>query len=157
MTQSFSGDHGLVNEPRELDVDECQVLLACGLVGRVALCTPEGPQIFPVNYAVYENAVVFRTAPYSVLGSLAWNQRLALEIDHVDYERRRGWSVVASGRGEMVEDPDEIAAIRSSWDPSPWAGGERQLFIKLQWTSLTGRQIGHGWAASDEPPVRRRL
>lgn len=146
-----------MNEPRELDERTCLELLSSGVVGRVAVCTPEGPHIVPINYALHGDAVVFRTSPYSVLGARAWNQRLALEIDHVDYERRSGWSVVAAGMGEMIEDPDELATIRSLWDPSPWAGGARQLYVKLRWDSLTGRKIGAGWSAADEPPVRRRV
>jgi nitroimidazol reductase NimA-like FMN-containing flavoprotein (pyridoxamine 5'-phosphate oxidase superfamily) len=146
-----------MNQPRELDHQTCLDLLASGVVGRVAMCTPDGPHIVPVNFALHGDSVVFRTAAYSALGTLGWKQRLALEIDHVDYERREGWSVVATGMGEMVEDADELAAIQSLWDPRPWAGGARQLYIRLRWNSLTGRKISAGWSASDEPPVRRRL
>ena len=146
-----------MNEPRELDERTCRELLSSGVVARVAVCAPAGPHIVPVNYALHGDAVVFRTTPYSVLGARGWNQRLAFEIDHVDYERRSGWSVVAAGPGEMVEDPDELATIRALWDPSPWAGGSRHLYIRLRWDSLTGRKIGAGWSTADEPPVRRRV
>lgn len=146
-----------MNEPRELDELQCLDLLSAGMVGRIAVCTPSGPHIVPVNYALHGDAVVFRTTPYSILGTHAWNQRIALEIDHVDYESRTGWSVVAAGSGEMVEDPDELTAIRTWWDPRPWAGGGRHLYLRLRWDSLTGRKIGAGWSVSDEPPVRRRL
>lgn len=146
-----------MKEPRELDPRQCLDLLSSGVVGRVAVCTPEGPHIVPINYAVHGDAVVLRTTPYSVLGTRGRNQRLALEIDQVDYERREGWSVVAAGMGEMVEDADELAVIQTVWDPRPWAGGARHVYIRLRWDSLTGRKIGAGWSAADEPPVRRRL
>ena len=58
--------------------------------GRVALCTDSGPQIVPVNYSVVEDSIVFRTTPYSVLGTYAWKTRLAFEVDHIDYEQRQG-------------------------------------------------------------------
>ncbi len=142
-------------EPREMTEEECRQLLGAGGVGRVALSTPDGPHIVPVNYAVHDDAIVIRTTPLSVLGTYGWKQRLAFEIDHVDHERWRGWSVVAAGPGERVEDPAELAALRAFWDPRPWAGGQRLLWIRLRWDRLTGRQLGQGWSASDEPPVRR--
>ncbi|MGH3329985.1 MAG: pyridoxamine 5'-phosphate oxidase family protein, partial [Nocardioidaceae bacterium] len=94
-----------MHEPVELTVEECVGLLRSGVIGRVALSTPMGPRIVPVNYAVYEDTVVFRTTPYSELGTYGWNTDLAFEIDHLDYEKHQGWSVVAIGRAELVEDP----------------------------------------------------
>lgn len=146
-----------MGELLEMDYAKCRELLAANVVGRVAVCLPNGPQIVPVNYAVSEESIVFRTAPYTVLGQHAWNSRLAFEIDHLDYERQAGWSVVATGRGEMVEDDRELEAIRSFWDPRPWAGGARLLYIRLRWEQLTGRRLGTGWTARNETPVRRTL
>ena len=91
-------------EPFDLTETECEELLRGGLVGRVAACTPTGPHVVPVNYSVVEDAVVFRTTPYSVLGSQARGSLLAFEVDQFDYEYQRGWSVVARGRAEMVVD-----------------------------------------------------
>lgn len=146
-----------MNEPRELSTEKCLELLSGGVVGRVALCAPSGPHIVPVNYAVIDDAIIFRTTPYSVLGTLGWSSRLAFEVDHLDYERQRGWSVVAVGPGQLVEDARDLASIRSFWDPRPWAGGNRLLYLRLRWVSLTGRRIGTVWTASEEMPVRRTL
>jgi len=98
-----------MNEPVELTVEECLELLHGGVLGRVALSTPMGPRIVPINYAMYEDAIVFRTTPYSELGTYGWNTDLAFEIDHIDYDKHQGWSVVAIGRATLVEDPDELA------------------------------------------------
>ncbi|TCM51400.1 pyridoxamine 5'-phosphate oxidase family protein [Kribbella sp. VKM Ac-2568] len=131
-----------MNAPIELSYDRCRELLSSAEVGRVALCTDSGPLIWPVNYSVVEDAIVFRTAPYSVLGARAWNSRLAFEVDRLDLERQQGWSVVATGDGEMIEDPDELAVIRTFRDPHPWAGGAaRLLYVRLRWDGLTGRQL----------------
>lgn len=146
-----------MNEPIELTVDECLELLTSGVVGRVAMCTPMGPRILPVNYAMYDDAVVFRTTPYSELASYGLNSDLAFEIDHLDYEKHQGWSVVAIGRAAPVEDQDELRDIQAGWDPSPWAGGRRHLYLKLRWRDVTGRRLGHDWTRESTSPVRRAL
>lgn len=127
--------------PTDLTTDECVELLRANVVGRVALVTPGGPRIVPVNYAVHEDSIVFRTAPYSELGTYGWDSELAFEIDHLDHERHAGWSVVAFGRGALIEDADELAGIRGRWDPHPWAGGSRHLYMRLTWRDVTGRRL----------------
>ena len=146
-----------MQEPVELTLDECLELLQVGVLGRVALTTPMGPRIVPINYAMHDDAIVFRTTPYSELGTYGWNTDLAFEIDHIDYEKHQGWSVVAIGRSSLVEDPEELGDIRSHWDPTPWAGGRRHLYIRLVWRDLTGRRIGEDWSPGSMMPVRRSL
>lgn len=144
-----------MGEPEEMTVEECVELLHGGVVGRVALATPVGPRIVPVNYAMHDGRIVFRTTPYSELGTYGWNTDLAFEIDHLDYEKHQGWSVVAVGRAARVDNPDELVDIRHSWEPRPWASGQRNLCIKLRWRELTGRRLGEDWTRSSMMPVRR--
>ncbi len=143
--------------PVELTIDECLELLGGGVLGRVALSTPVGPRIVPVNYAMHGDAIVFRTTPYSELGTYGWNADVAFEVDHIDYDKHQGWSVVAIGRAELVEDPDEVADIRKSWDPRPWAAGPRNLYMKVVWRDVTGRRIGNDWSPATMSPVHRAL
>ena len=146
-----------MGESRELSPDECLRLLVGGVVGRVAIATPTGPHILPVNYSVVDDALIFRTTPYSLLGTYGRNAQLAFEVDHFDYEDQRGWSVVARGRADAVTDPEEIKHIRDTWPPRPWADGTRNLYVKLPWTELSGRRIGNGWTTGNEMPVRRAV
>jgi uncharacterized protein len=148
---------GGVNELIELSYEKCHELLSGGVLGRAAVCTPSGPRIMPVNYAIVDDSVVFRTTPYSVLGTYAWNTQVAFEVDHVDYETHQGWSVVATGRGSLVDDGEELAGIRESWNPKPWAGGARMLYVRLRWDELSARRLGTGWTRENEMPVRRTL
>ena len=127
-----------------LTTTECRDLLATQEVGRVGICTPQGPQILPVNYTVDGASLVFRTAPYGVLGRHAWNSAIAFEVDHIDETTRSGWSVVAAGRGEMIEDAEELGVVRAFRNPQPWAPGSRLLYVRLVWSSLTGRRVGSG-------------
>jgi uncharacterized protein len=142
-------------EPFELSPDECRELLTAGLVGRVALCTPKGPHIVPVNYSVVDDTLIVRTTPYSVLGSQAGGSILALEVDQFDYERQHGWSVVARGRADVVTAADDLDEIKGRWEPRTWASGSRNLFLRIRWSELTGRRLGAGWHPADELPVRR--
>ena len=132
-----------MKQPIELSRARCLELLSSSDVGRVALCADTGPLVWPVNYSMVEDAIVFRTSPHSLLGTMAWNRPLAFEVDRIDLDREEGWSVLATGPGEMVEDPDELGLIRTFRDPHPWAGGAiRLLYVRLRWVGLTGRELG---------------
>lgn len=52
---------------RELDEDDCRPLLAGRRLGRLAVPDFGGPVIFPVNYVLDQDLVVFRTDPGSKL------------------------------------------------------------------------------------------
>ena len=144
-------------EPFDLTETECAELIRAGLVGRVAVCTPDGPHIIPVNYSVVDDSVVLRTTPYSLLGSTAKGSILALEVDQFDYEYQRGWSVVARGRCEVVVDHAQLEHIRNTWNPMTWAKGGRTLYLRFEWTEITGRRLGQGWDPSANLPVNRAL
>ncbi|HET8603381.1 MAG TPA: pyridoxamine 5'-phosphate oxidase family protein [Marmoricola sp.] len=131
--------------PIELTTEECLDQLSAGTVGRVAFSTPGGLRMVPVNYAVFEGAIVVRTSSYSELGTYAAGTAVAFEIDELDVERRTGWSVVANGRLERINDPEEIQRVRLAWDPEPWAAGARNLYLRLGWRELTGRRLGGSW------------
>jgi nitroimidazol reductase NimA-like FMN-containing flavoprotein (pyridoxamine 5'-phosphate oxidase superfamily) len=146
-----------MSEPRELDAEECLRLLKSGVFGRVAFSTPNGPEIVPVNYSVVNDVIVFRTTPYSVLGTYGRNTPMVFEVDHVDYEYATGWSVVARGRGHAIVDAHELDVITSSWRPHPWASGQRNLYLGLRWDGLTGRRLGLELSSQRDRPVDRTV
>jgi nitroimidazol reductase NimA-like FMN-containing flavoprotein (pyridoxamine 5'-phosphate oxidase superfamily) len=127
----------------EISPQECLELISGGGVGRLAFCSPSGPQIFPLNYAVADQMIVVRTSPYTGLGTaLTRKPQCAFEVDSLDMELQRGWSVVAHGMIEPLEDPEEILAMARTSAPTPWAGGSRGLFAGLRWQILSGRRVG---------------
>lgn len=128
----------------ELGTRTCRELLASRELGRVAVCTDEGPRIVPVNYVVDGASLVFRTSSYGVLGRLASGGRIAFEVDDVDRHTHSGWSVVATGHAEPIDDPDELTLLRAFRDPQPWAPGLRRLYVRLAWVTLTGRRVSAG-------------
>ena len=133
-------------ESVEMSTEECQRLLRAGSVGRVAVSTPVGPHIVPVNYLVSEDAVIFRTSPYSVLGSHARNSLVAFEIDHLDPGQDHSWSVVVRGRCEFIDDPRDLETPGETKRPTAWAAGSRNLFLRLPLTEVTGRSLAGGRA-----------
>ena len=125
---------------RELSRQECTTRLREAAVGRVAVCTPDGPVIIPVNYVMDDDTVVMRTAPYTLLAGHAWG-KVAFEIDELDHDMRRGWSVLVVGHASPVDDGDEIEASHLVDKLSPWAPGSRNMFIRITPQRITGRQV----------------
>ncbi len=139
----------------DLSREDCARLLGAGIAGRVALGTPTGPHIIPVNYTVDHDSVLVRTTAYSLLGTYGRDAQLCFEVDQFDYELKRGWSVVVRGRASFVDDQEELAEISRSGLPRPWAAGQRHLVVRIPWTEITGRQLGGGWDPWEHLPVRR--
>ncbi|HEY6932018.1 MAG TPA: pyridoxamine 5'-phosphate oxidase family protein [Marmoricola sp.] len=125
----------------ELNTEECIRLLASGGVGRLAFRGPAGQEIVPVNFTLLGDAIVCRTSPCSELGWDGPGTEAAFESDGLDPGQKSGWSVVARGWLQVVDNQAEAAAIKLAADPKPWAGGVRHLYLKLVWRELTGRRI----------------
>ncbi len=146
-----------MHDSLELSRAECESLLRAGVVGRIAVCTPTGPHVIPVNYSMVDDAIVVRTSPYSMLGTYGRDTTLAFEIDQFDYEYQRGWSVVARGRAEFVTDAAQLDHIRSVWEPRPWAKGSREMHLRLRCDELSGRRLGAHWNPVEDLQARRTL
>ncbi|MFK4145350.1 pyridoxamine 5'-phosphate oxidase family protein [Streptomyces sp. NPDC004065] len=133
--------HALLH-PRldDLSPRECRALLSTHGVGRIALTTPDGPAVLPLNYDVVDDALVLRTAPGTVPAS-AVGTEVAFEVDHLDETMSQGWSVLAVGRAEAVTDPGEVDRLAGRVRSEPWAGGARTLWLRIRPDRLTGRRI----------------
>lgn len=126
---------------RQLPLDECEQRLRQQSVGRVAWNAPDGPQLLPVNYAYYNKEIVFRTASEGVISQLAHRTNVAFEIDGVDEEARRGWSVVVRGTAERVTQAYDLVELWTKTGPVPWAAGTRTLHIAITPRTITGRDV----------------
>ncbi|MFE2271758.1 helix-turn-helix domain-containing protein [Streptomyces lavendulae] len=126
-----------------LDEGECRGLLGTHGVGRIALFTPEGPAILPVNYLIAGPDIGFRTAAESLAAGAA-GMEVAFEIDNIDDVTAGGWSVLAVGELRAVTDAEEIRHLTASARSEPWAGGPRTHWMKLTSVRLTGRRVKHG-------------
>ena len=99
------------------------------------------PAVFPVNYAVDGEAVVFRTAEGTKLHS-GPRGRVVFEIDDFDRDARTGWSVVVAGRLEEVRPYDAETLERVTGLPlAPWAQGDKPHWMRLVPDRITGRRL----------------
>jgi len=132
----------------ELDEAECLRLIASGGIGRIGYSGRYGPTVMPVNYRLYEGTIVFRTAQDSATdedlrtGIANAEFKVAFEIDDFDTAARTGWSVLIQGSAHHVESEAEHAAVAGA-GVDPWAGGDRQLFLRIIPTRVTGRRVRH--------------
>ncbi|GAA4931675.1 hypothetical protein GCM10023237_62280 [Streptomyces coeruleoprunus] len=124
----------------DLGPEECWTLLGTHGVGRVAVTSHEGPAILPVNYLVAGREVAFRTSPDSVPAKAASGE-VAFEVDHIDDAFSQGWSVLVVGAARTVTDPDGVRDLEEHAFTSPWAGGERDLWVAIAPARVTGRRI----------------
>jgi nitroimidazol reductase NimA-like FMN-containing flavoprotein (pyridoxamine 5'-phosphate oxidase superfamily) len=129
----------------ELDEAESLQLIAGGGIGRIAYQGRYGPAILPVNYQWYDGAIVFRTARHSALdedlqtGIAGGEYKVAFEIDDIDMAGRQGWSVLIQGPAHHVSEAEREAVIAAGVEP--WAPGDRELFVRIVPTHITGRRI----------------
>lgn len=130
-------DHlGLVR----MDEEACWQFLAQHNLGRVGLVHLASPMIFPVNYALDGQSVVFRTGPGTKLTLAAIGVRVAFEVDEADEAFESGTSVVVHGTLHEITDREELArALDLSL--RAWATGDRDHFIRVSAERLTGRQF----------------
>ncbi|GGZ19499.1 helix-turn-helix domain-containing protein [Streptomyces poonensis] len=124
----------------ELTEEECRALLSTHGVGRLAVYTLPGPVIVPVNYSVVDGAIVLRTAPGST-PSQAVGRQVGFEVDHIDEAFSEGWSVLVRGRAWAVTDPAEKARLAARAYSTPWAGGRREQWLRIEPVIVTGRRI----------------
>lgn len=125
----------------EINEEECQQLLASKSVGRLAVTTDVGPEIFPVNYGVLDGSIVFWTGPGTKWDHASFDH-VAFEVDDLDAESRTGWVVEAKGRSEDVTDTGDkwTSSIREISVRS-WVTGPHPSCIAILRPQLSGRRL----------------
>jgi nitroimidazol reductase NimA-like FMN-containing flavoprotein (pyridoxamine 5'-phosphate oxidase superfamily) len=130
----------------ELSEEESLELIAPGGIGRIAYVGRYGPAVLPVNYELQGRTIVFRTAEHGPLdedlrtGIAGADYKVAFEIDDIDPAARRGWSVLIQGPAHHVTGDEEEAVRRTGVEP--WAPGDRELFVRIVPSRITGRRVG---------------
>ncbi len=120
---------------------DCWQMLGTQVIGRIAAMVDNQIEIFPVNYSVDNRTIVFRTNVGRKLAGVAAGE-VAFEVDAVDTDVHAGWSVVLRG---MVNEITRLADEERK-EGAPWAG-PKELLIRLEPTSVTGRRVFQRWSA----------
>lgn len=128
-----------IPETAVLPAEECWRLLQGDSVGRLAVWVNDHPEIFPINYKVHHEALVFRTGAGTKLAS-ALGQQVALEADGADTDGGVAWSVVVKGPATALErTPEVLDSIGHLL--FPWETGRKDHFLRIVPESVSGRRF----------------
>ncbi|HVM63968.1 MAG TPA: pyridoxamine 5'-phosphate oxidase family protein [Acidimicrobiales bacterium] len=123
-----------------LSEEECRRLLGLEQVGRVAVALGALPVIFPVNYVVAGDEVLFFTAEGTKLQAATDNHIVTFEVDHLDPVTRSGWSVLAIGPARERAEPAVVAGAQDA-GLHPWAAGDRPHLVAITVEVVSGRRV----------------
>jgi nitroimidazol reductase NimA-like FMN-containing flavoprotein (pyridoxamine 5'-phosphate oxidase superfamily)/DNA-binding XRE family transcriptional regulator len=124
-----------------LSPDECRALIGHGGVGRILVVEPgRGPVAIPVNYRMDGDDVIFRTGDGTRIADSLGQASVSFDVDHLDDALAEGWSVLLTGTASVIVEPDELERAQSL-GIEPWAGGDRQAYVRLRVREITGRAI----------------
>jgi uncharacterized protein len=134
----------------EFSEEECLERLAGAQIGRVVVVHDGQPLAFPVNYVLDHRTVAFRTDPGTKLDA-ATLQKVAFQIDDVDFATLQGWSVLVQGVGqELTDDVDEWSERVTAHHLEPWAAGDKRHWVAIAVPRFSGRRIRSGRATSED-------
>jgi nitroimidazol reductase NimA-like FMN-containing flavoprotein (pyridoxamine 5'-phosphate oxidase superfamily) len=128
-----------IPETAVLQANDCWKLLLGDSVGRLAVWVNDHPEIFPVNYKVDHESLVFRTGPGTKLAS-ALGKQVALEADGADTDRGVAWSVVVKGKATALHRTPELMETLGRL-LFPWETGTKDHFIRIVPESVSGRRF----------------
>ncbi len=120
--------------------DECWQLLGRTQVGRLAVDVGGQPDIFPINYVVDGETIVFRSGAGTKLAASVLMHHVAFEIDGYEPDAHVAWSVILKGRADLVEKQDDV------WEAEdlplfPWLATPKPNFVRVTPTVVTGRRF----------------
>jgi len=144
------------NGLRVLGRDECLALLRGTDLGRVAVSMGALPAVFPVNYCMLGEDVLFRTGTGSKLRAAVAKAVVAFQVDEVDRARHAGWSVLVTGAAGELSDPREIAAA-DGVGLRTWLPEERTRWVHIRTQLISGRRLEPRAAEAENVVDLRRL
>lgn len=125
----------------EIPDDSAWGYLASVEVGRIAVSTEDLPEIFPINFCLDGESIVFRSAPGTKLEKLAHNGHVVFEAD--GWNDEGGWSVIVKGIGALITDQDELARVKRA-PLLPWVPTVKKIWVRITPSKITGRAFFFG-------------
>lgn len=138
MTRSPDASRPLGPDTAALDEEGCWRFLGDTGIGRLAISTESGVDIFPINYLATERKIFFRSAPGTKIVELTADPRVAFEADEHTFLAR--WSVVVRGTARRLASDDEIerSGIQNL---ATWQTGDKFNYFEITPTAVSGRFI----------------
>jgi hypothetical protein len=122
-----------------LDRDQCMRLLATTGFGRIAITSGALPAILPVNFRLFGDEILFRTARGTKLDAATKNAVVAFEVDAMDPLEHSGWSVMVTGVARQVADDELSPSVRARIPR--WAPGGDSCVVAVSTEMVTGRRL----------------
>ena len=98
------------------------------------------PAAFPVNFALLDDDIVFRTGSGTKLSAALEGAMVGFQVDRIDPVFESGWSVLIQGRSAVMTEEDELLQARRL-HLRTWAPGERPHFVRIRSEAVSGRRF----------------
>lgn len=126
---------------RPLSPIECMELLGSCRVGRVGTTMGVLPVILPVNYSVFDDGVLIRTAEGTQLDAAIRDLVVAFQADSYDRSAGSGWSVLLIGKAQEVSDAVKLERAQAT-PIEKWPGADGLLhYMHIKAVQITGRRF----------------
>lgn len=145
-------EKNLVPDPEVLEPEDCWRLLGQANIGRLSVISNGHPDIFPVNFAVADRTLVFRTGMGTKQHAIESDATVAIEADSVSAEFGLAWSVVVKGPATEAG-PEDPAVNKITRALFPWQGVGQDLLYRIVPDSITGRRFDLSAAHSSDTPL----
>lgn len=123
-----------------LNPEQCWELLRAVEVGRLAVAENGRPDIFPINFVVDGDVIVFRTGNGTKLAAAVLSPAVAFEADGYDPVGGVAWSVVVKGRATEIDGLHGLfAALQLPL--FPWHASRKDYFVRIDADEITGRRF----------------
>lgn len=133
-------ENAVAPEAGILTPEQCWKLLSETSVGRLAVTVDGRPDVFPVNYKVDGESLLFRTGAGTKMDAIGADPRVAMEADAVSAEFGIAWSVVVKGRAEVAPSDARVLneTVRGLF---PWQGVGKDRLVRIIPETVTGRRF----------------
>ena len=132
----------------ELGREDCLELLRDEALGHVALTARALPVVLPVNFAVLNGDIVWRSAQGTKLNDACSDFVVAFEADHYEPDHKQGWTVMVQGLAHVMPALDELEQARELSLKSWTLEGAADRYVCLVPDLMTGTRLRKAAAAN---------
>ncbi|WP_293310317.1 pyridoxamine 5'-phosphate oxidase family protein [Mycolicibacterium sp.] len=121
--------------------DKAWDLLSSVTLGRLVTYFGGQLEIFPVNFAVQNGTLLFRTAEGTKLFTSVMNDQVLFEVD--DHSLTEGWSVVVRGTAHVLSTAEEIQEAEQV-RLLPWVPTVKLRYVRVTPSEISARSFQFG-------------